>query len=85
MTGDDTAYLGGGNYIAYGDADDDDVIGGAGHDWVSGGTGQDGVIGDDGRLLTSRNNAPPFGEPLYGVAALSHRSRHEIQQRQRAE
>ena len=39
----------------YGDAQDDDLIGGWGGDWISGGTGQDGIIGDDGRIFTSRN------------------------------
>ncbi|MBK8460091.1 MAG: hypothetical protein IPL43_07795 [Micropruina sp.] len=53
--------------MAYGDADDDDIIGGWGSDWISGGTGQDGVLGDDGRIFTSRNNAT-VGEPLFGVA-----------------
>ena len=33
-------YLGGGDDVAYGDADDDDIIGGWGNDWISGGTGR---------------------------------------------
>ena len=55
-----TIYLGGGNDVAYGDADDDDIIGGWGHDWISGGTGIDGILGDDGRIFTSRNSATSY-------------------------
>ena len=52
--------------MVYGDAGDDDLIGGWGHDWISGGTGQDGVLGDDGRIFTARNGT---AEPLNGIAA----------------
>jgi hypothetical protein len=41
--------------VIYGDAQDDDLIGGWGNDWISGGTGADGILGDDGRIFTSRN------------------------------
>ena len=68
-SGDDIVYAGCGNDVVFGDGEDDDLIGGWGNDWISGGTGQDGVLGDDGRIFTSRNSTP-YGEPLYGVAAL---------------
>ena len=53
-TGDDTSTPAAAT-IAYGDAEDDDLIGGWGNDWIVGGTGQDGILGDDGRIFTSRN------------------------------
>ena len=56
--------------VVYGEAQDDDLIGGWGHDWISGGSGDDGVLGDDGRIYTSRN-ATAYGEPLYGIAAIA--------------
>jgi Ca2+-binding RTX toxin-like protein len=57
-----------GNDILFGDAQDDDIIGGYGHDWISGGTGSDGVLGDDGRIYSSRNGV---AESLYGIVALT--------------
>ncbi len=54
--GDDFIYLGGGHDVAFGDAEDDEIIGGWGNDWISGGTGQDAILGDDGRIFTSRNS-----------------------------
>ncbi len=68
-SGDDAIYGQKGDDIAFGEGQDDDLIGGYGNDWISGGTGSDGVIGDDGRIVTSRNNAT-VGEPLHGVAPL---------------
>ena len=67
--GDDAIYGMKGNDVLFGEGQDDDLIGGYGDDWMSGGTGDDGVVGDDGRILTSRNNAT-VGEPLYGVSKL---------------
>jgi len=70
-TGDDFIYLGGGCDIGFGDADNDDLIGGWGNDWISGGTGQDGILGDDGRIFTSRNTSDAeLAESIYGVEAL---------------
>jgi Ca2+-binding RTX toxin-like protein len=68
--GNDEIYGEVGNDVLYGDGQDDTIVGGAGNDWISGGTGDDGILGDDGRIMTSRNSAS-FGEPLYGIAALS--------------
>ncbi|MGA8049240.1 MAG: calcium-binding protein [Burkholderiales bacterium] len=68
-SGDDFIYGQKGGDVLFGEGQDDDLIGGTGNDWISGGTGDDGVIGDDGRIITSRNNAT-VGEPLNGVAPL---------------
>ncbi len=65
--------------MLYGDAQNDDLIGGWGNDWISGGTGSDGILGDDGRIFTSRNTGcsnastavcTEYAEPLYGVLRL---------------
>ncbi|MFH0882471.1 MAG: Calx-beta domain-containing protein, partial [bacterium] len=69
-SGDDFIYGMVGNDVLFGEGQDDDIIGGYGNDWISGGTGDDGVLGDDGRIYTSRNS-DAYGEPLYGIDALT--------------
>ena len=69
-SGDDFIYGMAGNDVLFGDGQNDSIIGGYGNDWISGGTGDDGILGDDGRIFSSRNSTS-FGEPLYGILAIS--------------
>ena len=80
-TGDDTIYVGARQrHRLYGDAGDDDIIGGWGHDWVSGGTGTDGVLGDDGRIFTRRNSTTRRAALRHRAAGRGRRGDHHAGQ-----
>ena len=55
--------------MLFGEAGNDNLVGGYGADWISGGTGDDAILGDDGLLADPLN--PFYADPFFGVAGVA--------------